>query len=243
MDPLEMNAVDATKTAGYVISPALDGDDAVIFVPGLGGRTRFVDDWNAPGREPVIRRATWNQPLHLPPIDERGAALASLVTDAGAEGVVLVGHSMGGLVCLEAAARLGPRVRGVVVVCQHPPHRTPISPLIHLSDPDLAGHLGVPPHVLDNPAVLGEYARLWRAEYQLLNGYLEAEPRPVIEAPIVAVGAADDPSSNNVEFLRDWRRYTTGRLSVHLHDGGHQVIEDLPPETVHTWISEVRAAG
>jgi surfactin synthase thioesterase subunit len=242
MDPLEMNAVDETKTASYVVSPALDSDDAVIFVPGLGGRTRFVDDWNAPERDPVIRRATWNQPTRLPPIDERGASLASLVAEAGST-VVLVGHSMGGLVCLEAARHLGRQVRGVVVVCQNPPHRTPISGLIHLPDAELAEQLGVPAHVLSNPAILGEYARLWRAEYQLLNQYLETEPRPVLKAPIVAVGAADDPSSNNVPFLRDWQQYTTESLSVHLHDGGHQVIEDLPPETVHAWIREVSGAG
>lgn len=230
------------KTPGYLISPALDGADAVIFVPGLGGRTRFVDNWNAPGWDPVIRRATWNQPLNLPPIDERGTSLASLLTGAGAASVILVGHSMGGLVCLEAAHRLGRQLRGIVIMCQNPPHRTPLSELVNLPDRELAEQIGgVPPHVMDNAAVLGEYARLWRWEYQLLNRYLESRPRPVLNAPMVAVGATDDPSSNNVQLLQDWQQYTTDRLAVHMAEGGHQMVEQLPPERLYGWVREVSA--
>jgi surfactin synthase thioesterase subunit len=234
-------SLDAKKTPGYVVSPALDGSDSVVFVPGLGGRTRFVADWNAPGRELIIRRATWNRPMNLPPIDERGASLAALLARSGSPGVVLVGHSMGGLVCLEAAKHLREQLRGIVIMCQNPPHRTPLSALVDLPDLELADQLGVPPHVMNNASVLGQYADLWRTEYRLLNRYLESDPRPVLNAPMVAVGATDDPSSNNLHLLEAWQKYTTDRLSVHLVDGGHQMVEQLPPESVHQWVREVSA--
>lgn len=226
------------NAAGYIVSPALDGGDAVIFVPGLGGRTKFVDRWNAPGWKPVIRRATWNQPLNLPPIDERGTSLASALTRAGSSNVILVGHSMGGLVCLEAARHLGQQLCGIVLMCQNPPHRTPLSELPNLPDQELAEQLDVPRHIVDHAPTLSEYARLWRSEYRLLNRYLEARPHPVLNVPMIAVGAADDPSSNNLQFLEGWNEYTTKRLSVQLIDGGHQMVEQLSPESLYEWVGE-----
>lgn len=227
------------EPANYIISPPLDGDQAVIFVPGLGGRTKFVDRWNEPGREPVIRRATWSEPMKVPPIDERGAALASLITRSGATDVVLVGHSMGGLVCLEAAKHLERQLRGTVIMCQYPPHRTPLSPLAELPDRALAEEIEAPPHIMDT-AALAEYARLWRSEYRLLNRYLESDPRPALNAPIIAVGATSDESSRNTECLHDWSHYTTAWLSVHMIDGGHRIVEQLPPETLREWVGKVR---
>ncbi|MGI5271587.1 alpha/beta fold hydrolase [Nonomuraea sp. CA-218870] len=225
------------ESAHYLVSPPLGDDPAVIFVPGLGGRTKFVDRWNTPGQEPVIRRASWNDPMNVPGIDERGAALASLVTSSGAAQVVLVGHSMGGLVCLEAARHLGGRLRGTVIMCQYPPHRTPLSPLADLPDRALAEEIEAPPHIRDTTA-LAAYARLWRSEYRLLNRYLESDPRPVLDAPMIAVGATGDASSWNPECLADWSRYTTGSLSVHLVEGGHQIVEELPADTLRAWVTQ-----
>jgi surfactin synthase thioesterase subunit len=231
--------VGGQEFARYIVSPALDGDQAVIFVPGLGGRTKFVDRWNEPGGAPVIHRANWSEPMSVPSIDERGAALAALITHSGVTDVVLVGHSMGGLVCLEAGKRLEGRLRGTVLMCQYPPHRTPSSPLAELPDRALAEELEAPPHIRDT-AALPEYARLWRSEYQLLNRYLESDPRPMLNAPIIAVGAADDASSWNTACLDDWSHYTTEWLSVHLIDGGHQIVEELPSETLRAWVRKVR---
>ncbi|SDL35912.1 thioesterase II family protein [Nonomuraea jiangxiensis] len=227
------------ESSSYIISPALDGDEAVIFVPGLGGRTKFVDGWNEPGLEPVIHRANWSEPMNVPSIEERGAALSSLVARSGVTDVVLVGHSMGALVCLEAGKHLERRLRGTVVMCQYPPHRTPLSPLAELPDRALAEEIEAPPHIL-NTTALSEYARLWRSEYRLLNRYLEADPRPLLDAPLIAVGATDDASSWNADSLNDWSQYTTEWLSVQMIAGGHQVVEQLPPETLREWVGKLR---
>ncbi|MBB5079018.1 thioesterase II family protein [Nonomuraea endophytica] len=227
------------ESANYIVSPALDGGPAVIFVPGLGGRTKFVDQWNEPGRLPVIRRANWSEPMSVPSVDERGTALASLITESGATDVVLVGHSMGGLVCLEAARHLERRLRGTVIMCQYPPHRTPLSPLAELPDRALAEEIEAPPHIMDT-AALPEYARLWRSEYHLLNRYLESDPRPMLHTPIIAVGAIDDASSWDTECLNDWNQYTTDGVSVQMVEGGHQMVEQLDPETLREWIGKVR---
>ncbi|MFI6291269.1 thioesterase II family protein [Nonomuraea sp. NPDC050790] len=226
------------ESANYTVYPALDGGPAVVFVPGLGGRTKFVDQWNEAGQEPVIRRATWSEPMSVPAVDERGAALAALIDGSGAGEVVLVGHSMGGLVCLEAGRHLERRLRGVVVMCQYPPHRTPLSPLAELPDRALAEEIEAPRHIADT-AALPEYARLWRSEYHLLNRYLEADPRPVLQAPIIAVGAKDDASSWDAACLEDWGRYTTEGATVHLVEGGHQMVEDLDPATLREWINRL----
>lgn len=227
------------ESANYIVSPALDGGPAVIFVPGLGGRTKFVDQWNEPGRLPVIRRANWSEPMSVPSVDERGAALASLITTSGATDVVLVGHSMGGLVCLEAAKHLERQLRGTVIMCQYPPHRTPLSPLAELPDRALAEEIEAPRHIMDT-AALPEYARLWRSEYHLLNRYLEADPRPMLHTPIIAVGATGDASSWDTECLNDWNQYTTDEVSVQMVEGGHQMVERLDPETLREWVRKVR---
>lgn len=52
----------------------------------------------------------------LPSVEALADWLIALLDAAGVDGVVLVGHSMGSLIALEAAARLGPRARGLVMV-------------------------------------------------------------------------------------------------------------------------------
>jgi pimeloyl-ACP methyl ester carboxylesterase len=49
-------------------------------------------------------------------LDSLADDVVAVVTAAGAEDAILIGHSMGGPVALLAAARLAPRVRGVIAV-------------------------------------------------------------------------------------------------------------------------------
>jgi pimeloyl-ACP methyl ester carboxylesterase len=59
--------------------------------------------------ESTADRATWT-------IEQYGADVAAVVDALALDSVILIGHSMGGPVALEAARRLGPRVGGIVVV-------------------------------------------------------------------------------------------------------------------------------
>jgi pimeloyl-ACP methyl ester carboxylesterase len=59
--------------------------------------------------ESTGERETWS-------IEQYGVDVAAVVTALELDSVVLVGHSMGGPVALEAARQLGPRVAGVVAV-------------------------------------------------------------------------------------------------------------------------------
>lgn len=49
-------------------------------------------------------------------VEQAGQWIAQVVQQAGLSPVMLVGHSMGSLIALEAAARLGPQVRALVMV-------------------------------------------------------------------------------------------------------------------------------
>jgi pimeloyl-ACP methyl ester carboxylesterase len=75
----------------------------------LAGRYRVITPDLAGHGRSVSDRGDWT-------IDAFAADVCGLVAHLGLERVVLVGHSMGGAVALEAAARLGAGVGAVVVV-------------------------------------------------------------------------------------------------------------------------------
>jgi len=99
------------------------GSPAIVFVHGwscdrsywrgqlgpLAGSHRVVAADLAGHGESGTGRRSWTMPAF-------GADVAAVVDDAGLEDVVLVGHSMGGDVILEAALLLEGRVRGLVWV-------------------------------------------------------------------------------------------------------------------------------
>ena len=110
-----------------------DGAEVALTIEGSGPPLVFVHGWacnrdhwrervpvfaadhtvvalDLPGHgESTGARATWT-------VEQYGDDVAAVVRKLGLEHVVLVGHSMGGPVALEAARRLGSSVAGVVVV-------------------------------------------------------------------------------------------------------------------------------
>jgi para-nitrobenzyl esterase len=77
--------------------PVFDGDHTVVAVDLAGHGESSAD------------RTTWT-------LEQLGADVAALVRELDLEPAILIGHSMGGPVALEAARRLGPEVAGVVLV-------------------------------------------------------------------------------------------------------------------------------
>jgi pimeloyl-ACP methyl ester carboxylesterase len=87
-------------------------------LPLLAPRGWRVLAWDMPGygASPVI------EPYDFPAL---AAALGRMLNAAGVERAVLLGHSMGGMVALEAAASLAQRVRGLVLACATPAFGAP----------------------------------------------------------------------------------------------------------------------
>jgi len=78
-------------------------------MPVFAPRYRVVSIDLAGHGESGVGRSSWTMPLY-------GDDVAAVVKRLGLEDVVLIGHSMGGDVIVEAALRLGDRVRGLVWV-------------------------------------------------------------------------------------------------------------------------------
>ncbi|MCW5773303.1 MAG: alpha/beta hydrolase [Rhodospirillaceae bacterium] len=108
----------AVPTPAY--AAAGTGSRTVLFLHGIGGnRASFAEQM---GRIPGWRTLAWDMPGYgaSPPIAPLSfAALAEAVVavlDAeGCEAAVLVGHSLGGMIALETAARFPGRVSGLVL--------------------------------------------------------------------------------------------------------------------------------
>jgi pimeloyl-ACP methyl ester carboxylesterase len=75
----------------------------------LGARHRVVTPDLAGHGKSGAGRTDWS-------IERFGQDVAAVIEAVGAKQVILVGHSMGGLVVLEAARRMRGRVKGIVVV-------------------------------------------------------------------------------------------------------------------------------
>src|SRR5437762_4982048 len=104
-----------------------EGDTALVFLHGVGGGKEIwqpqLDFFAAEG----YRAVAWDMPGYgaspmLPHYSFAtfAAALAQVLDKLRAARVVLIGHSMGGMVALEAAARYPHRLAGLVLACTSP---------------------------------------------------------------------------------------------------------------------------
>lgn len=109
-----MSAVPAFKAMG-------DGP-ALVFLHGVGGNQDSFDD-QLRAFSPAWRAVAWDMPGYgKSPLPRGGvtweglaAALAALLDDLGAARAVIVGHSMGGMVAQEMAARHPERLAALVL--------------------------------------------------------------------------------------------------------------------------------
>jgi len=104
----------------------------------LADRHRVVTVDLAGHGESGLGRASWTMPAF-------GGDVAAVVRQLGLDDAVLIGHSMGGDVIVEAALLLGDRVRGLVWVDTYPSLGTPapqdeIDAFVAPFEQDFAGH-------------------------------------------------------------------------------------------------------
>ena len=103
------------------------GSHGLVFLHGVSGGALGAADLLPRITPPGWRGLAWDMPGYggsapLEPFDFDGlaAALLALIDAAGFDQVVLVGHSMGGMVALHTAAAFPNRVSGLVLACCTP---------------------------------------------------------------------------------------------------------------------------
>jgi len=138
------------------------------------------------------------------------------------------GHSMGAAVAFELARllrrRAQPQPRALLVSGARAPqfrrgHVPPPAPSPSEFVEELRRLEGMPPQVLDNPALLRMVLPALRADAALYRNYIYTE-EPPLDCPIRAYGGAEDPNVRR-EHLEAWARQTISSFSLRMFPGGH----------------------
>ena len=202
-------------------------------VPGLAARHRVIR-LDLPGHGESGQRAQWT-------LAAFGEDVKAVVEAAGAKHVVLVGHSMGGLVVLEAARRMREAVKGLVLVdiVLDAEQHTPLEQVEAMAQQLAADYKTVTTQMANEylfapstPApvrerVLGKALALAPSvSIALLREVWTYDPRPAlreIQAPIRAVNADKFPTN-----LEGNRRHMAGYDAVIVPGTGHYLMLEKP---------------
>lgn len=217
------------------------GRPQLICLPYAGGGPRAFSDWT-----PLVAGHFDVHVAALPgragrfgePVPER---LPDLVRDLAAElapglgeAVVLFGHSMGATLALEVARELrfthGVRLRYLAVSGQPAPG-TPRRRALHgLDDAELAemsrGLGGTDLRIAGRPDLWAVLAPILRADLRLVETH-EVGLTPVMDCPVVAYGARDDPDTVP-ELLAGWRALGTAGFATQIFPGDHFYFRSYP---------------
>jgi pimeloyl-ACP methyl ester carboxylesterase len=218
---------------------------------GLAARHRVIT-LDLPGHGESGQRSSWS-------IAAYGQDVKSVVEAVGAKQVVLVGHSMGGLVILEAARRMRDVVKGLVLVdiLLDAEEKTPPEQVEEMAKQLAADYKTVTTHMSneylfgpDTPApvrerVLGHAVGMNPAvSVALLREVWTYDPRPAlreIKAPIRAVSADKFPTNLEVN-----RRHMPGYDAVIVEGTAHYLMLEKPDRFARALddaLAQVRAAA
>jgi pimeloyl-ACP methyl ester carboxylesterase len=200
---------------------------------GLAAKHRVIT-LDLPGHGESGQRAEWT-------IAAFGQDVKAVVEAAGAKQAVLVGHSMGGLVVLEAARRMGEAVKGLVLVdiVLDAEQRTPPEQVEAMAKQLAADYKAVTTHMSNEylfgpgtPApvrerVLGQALAMSPAvSIALLRQVWTYDPLPAlreIQAPIRAVNADKFPTNLEVN-----RRHMQGYEAEIVEGTAHYLMLEKP---------------
>ncbi len=160
------------------------------------------------------------------------------VVDAVAKAVdrpfLLFGHSLGSIVAFETARQLesrGVRPMALVVSSRRAPDRQRRAARYETMTQAaflgaVEGLNGTPVEVLEHEALVEMMLPILRADFVMNERYVRF-PGRVLDAPIMAMAAAQDPEVPVAEML-DWRHETTGGFMLRVFEGDHFYLKSAP---------------
>ncbi|UOZ05521.1 thioesterase II family protein [Amycolatopsis sp. WQ 127309] len=212
-----------------------------VFAPFGGGSAYAVAEWAGelvrPGEAAVALQYPGRGPRHLEPnatdLPRLAGQCAAAIHDCCPGPLVLVGHSLGGVLCYEIALALddlGADVELLAASAARAPddQRLDAGTVLAMSRDDWLAEVASGGHLAVSDAELADVADLMipvlRADYLLLARYAPAGWRPV-RAGLLALGGRDDPWVTPAH-LAGWSRWTTGPFGSLMLDGGHFYYRD-----------------
>ncbi|WP_108832294.1 thioesterase II family protein [Actinomyces sp. Marseille-P3109] len=230
-----------TANTNLVCFP-FSGGSAQVFAPWNAKLSKDVGLWGVqyPGRGDRYAEA------FACSVRDIGVAVAEEMSTLGLGDIVLLGHSLGGIVAYEAAVRLstlGLAPRMLVVSSCSPPgvmlHRT-----LH-SAPDeefwatLAGLGGIDTQIVESPELRDVLAPILRSDLGLHARYQPDVALPQLQCPVLCYQASADPVVD-VESLDDWAEVTTGSFELRRVEGDHFHAFDDASQLVSTIVGELK---
>ena len=145
------------------------------------------------------------------------------------------GHSMGAAVAFELVRELRRRQRplpqmliasGARAPQFRRDHVPPPAPTPELLVDELRRLGGMPPELLDSPALLRAILPALQADVTLYRNYVYTEDAP-LPVPIRAYGGREDANVTRAH-LEAWAAQTTASFAVREFSGGHFYLHDVP---------------
>lgn len=211
---------------------------AVLFLPHAGGDHNSYRVIAGHIREAAVFGAVYPGRLAgaaTGPMDIAGVAnkVAESFPWEAFERVMIVGHSMGGLIAHALCAALELRdyqPDRVIISSTVPPRPALIGDLLPTESGAVLQHIvalgGTPPELLDSAWFREEYIPMITSDYQAVNDYMTTAP-PIVQSDL-QLFSADQDASTSPEAMLGWREYTTGGATVTTFPGGHFYILEHP---------------
>jgi surfactin synthase thioesterase subunit/glycosyltransferase involved in cell wall biosynthesis len=177
-----------------------------------------------PGRESRLAEAPFERMGPL--VDALAEAIDPYLVIA--QPCAFFGHSMGAVVAFELVRLLRRRGRPLPRMLIASGARAPQYRRHHVPPPDPTGEQfieevrrlqGIPPEILDHPAMMRAILPALQADAALYRNYVYADDAP-LPCPIRAYGGAEDPNVRR-EHLEAWAEQTANSFAVRVLPGGH----------------------
>ncbi|HEX9337032.1 MAG TPA: alpha/beta fold hydrolase, partial [Pseudonocardiaceae bacterium] len=211
-----------------------------VLAPFAGGSAYSVAEWTTDLLRDGESALAVQYPGRGPRASEPHAGWMAELADNAAEDLmrhtegplVLVGHSMGGLLCHEVTVRLeaaGRPVDLLVVSSARPPSHNRLVPgkIVAMDREawraEVSGYDFGDDRLLAQPNLLDMVIPLLRADFLLLSRHTESSG--VVSCPLLAIGGDRDPWVTPRE-LAAWGELTTGECATAVMPGGHFYYRD-----------------